>query len=230
VAGSAVGITNHTFPVVDKQHFAPTEKQPPTIAGMAAIGHWLTGSDGSFSGDSPIATSLVWQRCDATGRACHSISGATKIFYHPSESDLGFTLRLAVTAQNAYGKLIARSDPSEPVHAAPPRRKGRRIVGTSRGDYLAGGAFDDVMLGLGGNDTLLGGAGDDYLAGGPGNDVLTGGPGSDVLLGGRGSDTIYAADGERDLIDCGRGSDRAIVDAFDIVKHCEVRQVVGSTP
>ena len=86
------------------------------------------------------------------------------------------------------------------------------------------------MLGLGGNDTLLGGAGDDCLVGGPGNDVLTGGPGSDVLLGGRGSDTIYAADGERDLIDRGRGSDRAIVDAFDIVKNCEVRQVVGSTP
>jgi Tol biopolymer transport system component len=230
VAGSAVGITNHTFPVVDKQHFAPTETQQPTIAGTAVIGHWLTGSDGSFSGDSPIATSLVWQRCDATGRACHSISGPTKIFYHPSESDLGFTLRLAVTAQNAYGKLIARSDPSEPVQAAPPHRKGRRIVGTSRGDYLAGGAFDDVILGLGGNDTLLGGAGDDRLEGGPGNDVLTGGPGSDVLRGGRGSDTIYAADGQRDVIDCGPGADRAIVDAFDIVKNCEVRQIARSTP
>jgi hypothetical protein len=228
-AGTAVAITNHTFPIVDKQHFAPSVTAPAAIAGTATVGRQLTGATATFDGDAPIASSLVWQRCDATGSACRSIPGATKVVYHPTNSDLGSTLRIAVTAKNAYGTLVALSDTSEPVVAAPPRHKGRRIVGTKHADYLAGGGFDDVILGLGGNDTLLGGAGDDRLDGGPGNDVLTGGAGADVLLGGPGSDTIYAADGERDVIDCGPGNDRAVVDAVDIVKNCEMVQIAGST-
>jgi Ca2+-binding RTX toxin-like protein len=79
-----------------------------------------------------------------------------------------------------------------------------------------------VIIGLAGNDTLLGGAGDDVIEGGPGNDVIVGGPGADRLYGGPGSDTIYANDGERDYVDCGPGVDRAVVDAVDIVKNCEV--------
>ena len=227
-AGSDLGITNHTFPIVDKQHFSPSTVAAPTITGTMLVGRQLTASIGSFDGDDPIATTFVWQRCDATGAACRSIRGATKVVYHPTVNDLGATLRLAVTAKNAYGTLVSMSDPSEPVLASPPHRRGRHIVGTKRGDYLAGGGFDDVILGMGGNDTLLGGAGDDRLDGGPGNDVLTGGAGADRILGGPGSDTIYAADGERDVIDCGDGADRAIVDSVDIVKNCEVVQLATS--
>ncbi|HEV7134588.1 MAG TPA: hypothetical protein VGN27_12745 [Gaiellaceae bacterium] len=226
-AGTVTGITNHTFPVVDKQHFSPSVTQQPTIAGTMSIGRQLTATVGTFDGDAPITTSLAWQRCDATGASCHTIPGATKVVYYPTTADLGSTLRLAITAKNGYGTLVATSDASEPVSAAPPRHKGRRIVGTPRGDYLAGGGYDDVILGLGGNDTILGGAGDDHLDGGPGNDVITGGPGADVILGGPGSDTIYAADGERDIIDCGPGRDRAVVDSVDIVKNCEVVQIVS---
>jgi Ca2+-binding RTX toxin-like protein len=229
LAGSDVGITNHTYPVIDKQHFSPSVTDVPTITGTIAMGRQLTASIGSFDGDLPIKTTFVWQRCDATGAACHSIARATKIVYHPTEDDLGSTLRLTVTANNAYGTLISRSDPTEPVLAAPPHRKGRRMVGTTKGDYLAGSGFDDVILGVGGNDTLIGGMGDDRIDGGPGNDVLTGGSGADVLVGGVGSDTIYAVDGERDIIDCGKGNDRAVVDSVDVVKNCESVQI-GATP
>jgi hypothetical protein len=222
VGGSDTGITNHTYPVVDKKHFSPAVTTPPTVTGATAMGRQLTGSIGSFAGDAPVTTSFVWQRCDAIGAACRSIPGADKMVYNPTSSDLGSTLRLTVTAKNAYGSLIAMSDASDPVVATPPHHKGRRIVGTGSGNYLAGGGFDDEIFGVGGNDTLLGGAGDDRLDGGPGNDVLTGGAGADVLIGGDGSDTIYAADGERDIIDCGAGNDRAVVDSVDVVKHCEV--------
>jgi len=229
IAGADVAVTNHTFPIVDKQHFAPSAVTVPAIAGTMRIGRQLTASIGSFDGDSPIATAFVWQRCDATGAACRTIPGATKVVYHPTVNDLGATLRLAVTAKNAYGTFTSMSDPSEPVQASPPHRRGRHIVGTRRGEYLAGGGFDDVILGMDGNDTLLGGAGDDRLDGGLGNDVLVGGSGADRLFGGPGSDTIYAADGERDVIDCGAGRDRAIVDSFDIVKSCEVVQAAPSS-
>jgi len=226
--GSDVSITNHTYPIVDKPHFAPSVATQPAIAGTIALGRQLTGSIGSFKGDLPITTSFVWQRCDATGAACRSIVGADKIVYHPTPLDLGATLRLTVTAKNAYGSSVAMSAPSDPVLASPPHRKGRRIVGTNAGDYLAGSGFDDVILGRGGSDTLLGGMGDDRIDGGPGNDVLTGGAGADVLVGGDGSDTIYAADGERDIVDCGAGNDRAVVDSVDVVKNCELVQI-GST-
>jgi hypothetical protein len=221
-AGSDVAITNHTLPIVDKAHFAPQAVQPPAIAGTVGPGRQLTGDVGTFGGDLPISTTFVWQRCDATGSACRTIPGATKVVYMPTAADVGYTLRISVTATNAYGKLVARSQPTEPVAAGPPHRRGRRIVGTNHGEYLAGGGFDDTIFGLGGNDTLLGGAGSDRIFGGAGNDVITGGGGADRLWGGRGSDTINAVDGERDYIDCGPGADRAVVDKFDKVINCEV--------
>jgi Ca2+-binding RTX toxin-like protein len=52
--------------------------------------------------------------------------------------------------------------------------------------------------------------------------VIFGGSGADYLDGGPGSDTIDAADGERDVVDCGAGRDRVVADPFDVVRHCEV--------
>jgi hypothetical protein len=51
--------------------------------------------------------------------------------------------------------------------------------------------------------------------------VITGGAGADRLYGGPGSDWSDAADVERDVVDCGPGVDRAIVDSVDIVHNCE---------
>jgi hypothetical protein len=229
IAGSDFGITNHTFPIVDKEHFAPSSSVAPLIAGTVGLGRQLTSSTGTFTGDAPIKTAFVWQRCDATGAACHTIAGAKRNVYLPTAADLGSTLRLAVTATNGYGSMVALSDPTDPVPASPPHRKGLRIVGTSRDEYLAGGGWDDVIYGMGGNDTLLGGRGDDRIGGGDGNDLLTGGPGVDVLSGGAGSDTIYAADGERDIVNCGDGRDRAVVDSVDVVKNCELVQTATET-
>jgi len=229
LAGSALAVTNHTFPVVDKQHFSPSSITAPSIVGTMNVGRQLTASTGSFDGDDPITTTFVWQRCDATGAACRVIAGAKKVVYHPTMSDVGLTIRLAVTAKNAYGTTVSMSDPTEPVLLTPPHRKGRQIVGNGKGEYLAGGGYDDDIQGMGGNDTLLGGAGDDQLDGGNGGDVITGGAGADKIFGGAGSDTIYAADGERDVIDCGDGRDRAVVDTVDIVKNCEVVQTASSS-
>jgi len=223
LAGSDTTITNHTYPIVDKPHFAPSIGVAASITGATFPGRQLTGSVGTFVGDPPIATSFRWFRCDATGQACHAIRRATTIVYHPVAADVGSTLRLFVSASNAYGKLTELSDPTGAIAATPPHVRGRRIVDTNRGHYLAGGGHDDVIFGRGGNDTILGGAGDDRLYGGPGNDVITGGSGADRIYAGPGSDTIDVADGERDVVDCGAGNDHVIADAVDIVrKNCEV--------
>jgi hypothetical protein len=220
--GSDTAITNHTYPVVDKPHFAPSAATAPAIAGTAAIGHQLTANVPAYDGDPPIKTGFTWQRCDATGAACSVISSATKVVYFPTAADVGYTLRIAVTSTNAYGQSADKSAPTEPIAQQPPHVKGLTIVGTAKADYKAGGGHDDTISGLGGNDTLLGGAGDDKIEGGAGNDIITGGSGVDRLYGGDGSDTVYAADGERDTIDCGAGKDRVVADSFDKTVNCEV--------
>jgi len=53
--------------------------------------------------------------------------------------------------------------------------------------------------------------------------VLSGGPGRDVLRGGPGRDLIRPKDGRRDVVKCGKGRDRAIVDRRDDVGGCERR-------
>jgi len=128
------------------------------------------------------------------------------------------------------------------------------VVGGSGNDTLTGSRRSDGLYGYSGNDTLHGGRGDDTLDGGPGNDVVLGEAGADVVAGGhdqdvvdggRGRDSIYgeyavgcngtdaclggadvirARDGERDLISCGVGSDRAQIDRIDLV-----RDIPGST-
>ena len=102
----------------------------------------------------------------------------------------------------------------------------------------------DDLRGGDGRETLDGGAGDDRIEGGFNHDVLTGGPGQDVIHGDQtsgncggygqdctipfGNDTIHARDGEADQIDCGAGTDTAIVDAKDTVADdCEDVQRSG---
>lgn len=120
---------------------------------------------------------------------------------------------------------------------------------------LSGPGAVSVVRALGGNDRVVGqdgsedidgGPGDDYLEGGKGHDTLTGGPGKDIIFGDEtdtscnasfpescvrfGNDVIQARDGEVDQISCGPGTDRAVVDAIDVVAaDCEVVDV-GSTP
>jgi hypothetical protein len=227
VVGSDTLITNHTFPTLPKPRFSPSATEAPKILGTVMLGYTLTASTGTWTGDAPISFTLQWQRCDATGASCVTVS--KKRSYPIGAHDLGSRLRLFVTAKNDNGSVSSTSGLTEAIQLTP-HRKGRRIVGSAKPDYLGGSGFDDTILGGGGNDTLLGGAGTDRLFGGAGSDVLVGGTGSDKIFGGPGSDTVMAADGERDTIDCGEGSDRAVVDAIDVVVNCEAVQLANTTP
>ena len=97
-----------------------------------------------------------------------------------------------------------------------------RVTGTAAGDRVRARRGGGLVRGLGGDDCLLGGPGRDRLYGGAGADELTGGGGRDVLDGGPGADRIRARDGQRDVVTCGSGRDRAEVDRLDRVSGCEV--------
>jgi RTX calcium-binding nonapeptide repeat (4 copies)/WD40-like Beta Propeller Repeat len=225
-AGSDVAVTNHTFPVIDRAHFAPSSSDAPSIVGTLEVGGLVSTSLPTFSGDTPIVTQQQWQRCDATGGACHNIAKATKLTYVPVEADIGSTLRFVVLASNAYGKTTSQSQVTEPVIAQLPHIKGKTINGNNKSNYLIGTNHDDIINGNGGNDTINGNGGYDTINGGSGNDVINvSGPGRSKVNGGSGSDTIYAANNEKDTIDCGSGHDRAVIDSLDVVHNCEVVQV-----
>jgi RTX calcium-binding nonapeptide repeat (4 copies) len=107
---------------------------------------------------------------------------------------------------------------------------------------LAGRGGNDILVAEDFDDAVDGGAGNDIVEGGRGNDVVTGGPGQDTILGDAtsshcswyscqipwGNDTIQARDGEKDNIDCGIGTDTAIVDTIDVLANCE--NVDGRAP
>jgi len=90
----------------------------------------------------------------------------------------------------------------------------------------------------GGDKALSGGPGRDFVGGGNGGDALSGGPGGDFLVDGgfreQDQDAIAGGDGRdafavnnrpasRDIIDCGGGFDRVLVDKEDVTSDCEKR-------
>ena len=95
------------------------------------------------------------------------------------------------------------------VHVLVPGALERRITnpcsfrGTSGPDVLRGSHFPDTIRSLGGDDRILDAGGRDRIDTGPGNDV------------------VLARDQNVDLITCGPGRDRAVVDRRDVVTGCE---------
>jgi hypothetical protein len=113
--------------------------------------------------------------------------------------------------------------PSPPDDCATP------LVGTPGDDTFTGTEAGDDFRGGGGSDRIDGGPGDDCLRGGRGPDRIRGGAGEDVVYGNKGADRIKVADGEADVVRCGRSRrDRANADRIDDVRGCErVRRIRG---
>jgi Ca2+-binding RTX toxin-like protein len=111
-------------------------------------------------------------------------------------------------------------------------KKDDRLVGTGKADSLDGrGGNDrlrgrragDVLDGGNGNDVLKAGPGGDDLYGGNGDDKLRDGTGFDIVDAGPGDDFVYSKNGRGDNIDCGEGTDTAVLaESEDGVINCEI--------
>jgi len=86
----------------------PRNTEAPSISGTPKVGQELTANDGSWTGN-PTGYSYQWQRCDTDVATCASVIGATGKTYGVRLADLGFRLRVAVTARNARGSATANS-------------------------------------------------------------------------------------------------------------------------
>lgn len=100
-------------------------------------------------------------------------------------------------------------------------RKRDRIKGTDGGETINARGGRDRVTARGGNDCVRGRGGSDKLKGQSGDDKLSGGAGRDRLTGGAGRDTLKARGRGGDLVSCGKGRDKAIVDRRDRVRGCE---------
>ena len=81
---------------------APKNTSAPTISGTPKVGQTLTADNGSWTG-SPTTYTYAWQRCDADIASCANVVGATGKTYGVRIDDLGYRLRVSVTAKNAKG-------------------------------------------------------------------------------------------------------------------------------
>jgi hypothetical protein len=96
---------------------APSSTSPPAITGTPQEGSSLYPSTGSWSG-SPSGYAYQWSRCNSNGSGCTSVAGATSPSYRLSSGDVGSTIRVTVTAVNAYGTSSAASTQTAIVAAA----------------------------------------------------------------------------------------------------------------
>jgi len=107
--GSASAQSEQTTPVAALiSSSGPKNTSPPTITGTPKVGQVLTANDGTWTGN-PTAYTYAWQRCDADIASCSNIVGAIAKTYTVRLADLGYRLRVAVTARNAKGSATATS-------------------------------------------------------------------------------------------------------------------------
>jgi alpha-tubulin suppressor-like RCC1 family protein len=81
----------------------PVDSEAPAIRGTTEEGESLQTSSGAWVGVSPITYEYQWQRCSSPGE-CESIPGAIGSEHTVTSEDLGYALRVEVTAKNSYGE------------------------------------------------------------------------------------------------------------------------------
>jgi Tol biopolymer transport system component len=206
-------------------------------------GHHGGGDDGHGDGGHGDGTDHAGDAHGATGGAHgggHAAGGAhftlkvggtaaDRLFGTPLHDKLcggrgDDTIVLGAGSDVGYGGECGSLAPPEKDAAAwwrysfdegtPPR-------GADGNDRLSGGKGEDVLFGGAGRDRLVGGSGRDYLSGGSGADRLVGGPGRNRYDAGSGNDSVNAANGVREMVDCGFGRDTVSADRRDVLSGCE---------
>jgi len=116
--GSASATSVQTAQVVSGTSSAvPKNTTPPTISGTPKAGHALTADHGTWTG-SPTSYAYQWQHCDIDALRCSNVVGATGSTYLLRAGDVGYRMRVLVTARNAKGNSTASSAPTSVVTPA----------------------------------------------------------------------------------------------------------------
>ena len=87
----------------------PVSRVRSSISGETLEGQTLTAATGIWEGAPTLTYTYRWERCSATGGSCSTISGETKSTYVLGSADVGYTIRVAVTATNSSGSASSTS-------------------------------------------------------------------------------------------------------------------------
>jgi hypothetical protein len=114
----------------------PTNAGEPLITGTPVVGAILRATTGTWSGTGTLTYTFRWVRCDASGSRpdgsdCTPISPATRRTYEVRKADVGFRLRVRVTASDADGSSTVASNPTSVVAAAVPVNTDRPSISGS---------------------------------------------------------------------------------------------------
>jgi hypothetical protein len=115
--GSTSAMSSATAVVT--QASAPLSLSRPTVSGTFQQGQTLNANPGTWLTVSFPSYAYGWQRCDSAGASCANISGAVGPQYQLASSDVGSTIRVAVTAVDLGRSSVALSAVGPVVAAAP---------------------------------------------------------------------------------------------------------------
>jgi hypothetical protein len=97
---------------------APTNTVLPAITGTSQQGQTLTEAHGTWE-PTPTSYTYQWLRCSTAG-VCTQIQGATSETYKPVEADVGDTIEVQETANNAGGSGSPATSRATAVVVGPP--------------------------------------------------------------------------------------------------------------
>jgi hypothetical protein len=129
--GTAVAASTAT-PVV--ANFKPVSATAPSIEGTPRQGSDLTASPGTWQWRNGAFT-YAWQRCDASGNSCDTVSGETSATYTLGHDDVGSTIRVLVTAPGITASAVAAApvtavvQPTTPDNVNAPTVSGNAVTG-----------------------------------------------------------------------------------------------------
>lgn len=105
----------------------PHSRGTPPILGTNEVGQTLTVTSGPWTGSGTFTYTFDWRRCDAFGNlsSCVSIPGATtsgglSSSYVLQPADIGYTIRVYITARNTVGSATVITNHTYPTL---PKRK-----------------------------------------------------------------------------------------------------------
>jgi hypothetical protein len=107
-AGSSSASYTWTIQAPGTASAPPSNTALPTISGTPKTHAALSASNGTWA-NSPYAFTFLWRRCDTNGANCVDIPGATSNKYTATVYDIGYRLRVVVTATNSQGSVSATS-------------------------------------------------------------------------------------------------------------------------
>jgi PKD repeat protein len=117
--GTATADSPATTPV-SSEATAPLDLIAPSIEGDLTTGETLSADPGTWVGSEPITYTYQWQACSEETESCTNISGATASTYTLTESEIGESVALTVTATNSTGSSSETVYETEPIGAAGP--------------------------------------------------------------------------------------------------------------